>query len=354
MTAPALRALKETFNCTITVLTSPMSAPVAPFIPDIDDIIVFNAPWVKTDEPSAIDQFYKPIDEIKCRQFDAAVIFTVYSQNPMPSIILAFLAGIPLRLAYCRENPYQLLTNWIPDKEPYTFVQHQVRRDLKLVESVGAHTKDKLLCLKVDEGKWPDTQHKLRLLNIEPSRPWIIFHPGVSEEKRRYPVAHWIETGRKIREFYGVQILITGTENEKDLAEEIRCGIGSGCFSLAGLMTLEEFILLVKKSPLIISVNTSSIHIAAATNTPVIVLYALTNPQHTPWKATGRVLWYDVPEKMRSKNEVIRFVHNTLHPRNASMVTPRDVLRTLHEVLTRSDSTIPEMLPLRSKQEELL
>ena len=182
----------------------------------------------------------------------------------------------------------------------------------------------------------------------------MIFHPGVSEEKRRYPVAYWIETGRKIREFYGVQILITGTESEKDLAEEIRCGIGSGCFSLAGLMTLEQFILLVKKSPLIISVNTSSIHIAAATNTPVIVLYALTNPQHTPWKATGRVLWYDVPEKMRSKNEVIRFVHNTLHPRNASMVTPRDVLRTLHEVLTGSDSTIPEMLPLRSKQEQLL
>ena len=34
---------------------------------------------------------------------------------------------------------------------------------------------------------------------------------------------------------------------------------------------------------------------AAALGTPVIDLYALTNPQHTPWRVRSRVLSHDVP-----------------------------------------------------------
>jgi ADP-heptose:LPS heptosyltransferase len=35
--------------------------------------------------------------------------------------------------------------------------------------------------------------------------------------------------------------------------------------------------------------------VAAAVGTPVVDLYALTNPQHTPWKVRNRVLFQDVP-----------------------------------------------------------
>jgi ADP-heptose:LPS heptosyltransferase len=37
------------------------------------------------------------------------------------------------------------------------------------------------------------------------------------------------------------------------------------------------------------------VHIAAALGTPVVDLYALTNPQHTPWRVPSRVLSHDVP-----------------------------------------------------------
>ncbi len=51
------------------------------------------------------------------------------------------------------------------------------------------------------------------------------------------------------------------------------------------------------RAPLLVSNNTGPVHIAAAVGTPVVDLYALTNPQHTPWGVPNRVLYHDVPCK---------------------------------------------------------
>ncbi len=52
---------------------------------------------------------------------------------------------------------------------------------------------------------------------------------------------------------------------------------------------------LLSFAPLLISNNTGPVHIAAALDTPVVDLYALTNPQHTPWNTSHRTLYRDVP-----------------------------------------------------------
>ena len=46
---------------------------------------------------------------------------------------------------------------------------------------------------------------------------------------------------------------------------------------------------------MLISNNTSAVHVASAVSTPVVDLYALTNPQHIPWRIPCRVLFEDVP-----------------------------------------------------------
>src|SRR5436853_376904 len=85
MTAPAFRALKETFGAKITVLTSSMAAGIIKHIPEIDDSIIFDLPWVKNEKATYTDSFYKGVEAIKAANFDGAVIFTVYSQNPLPN-----------------------------------------------------------------------------------------------------------------------------------------------------------------------------------------------------------------------------------------------------------------------------
>src|SRR4051794_40522587 len=85
MTTPALRALRETFECSITVLTSKMGNLITPFIKEIDDVIVHDVPWIKTNESINPESLFSLIEKIKQQNFDAAIIFTVYSQNPLPA-----------------------------------------------------------------------------------------------------------------------------------------------------------------------------------------------------------------------------------------------------------------------------
>src|SRR5579875_2666973 len=349
MSSPAIRALKETFGCKITVLTSSMGSSIAPYIAGIDDVIEFDLPWVKTHTAQSSETCCQIVETIKKRKFDAAVIFTVYSQNPLPSALLAYMAHIPLRLAYCRENPYALLTNWVPDKEPYTFIQHQVRRDLELVAAVGATTKDEHLRLCAYENDWLPVVQQLKQAGVDAAKPWLVLHAGVSEFKRTYPKEQWVAAAQKIITELGYQLILTGAGNEKLLAQELKNEIGNGAFSLAGLLSLPQFIALIAQAPLVLSVNTGTIHIAAAVGTPVVVLYALTNPQHSPWKAKGKVLVYDVPDGLRSKNEVIQYVQKQLHPQGVPMVMPDDIVKAIHKVLSgKSNILIPEMIALRT------
>ena len=83
MTTPALRALKRSIpDSHLTLLTSINGAAVTPFIPEIDDTIEYAAPWLKNSATHDPSFDLAIIDTLSQRQFDAAVIFTVYSQNP--------------------------------------------------------------------------------------------------------------------------------------------------------------------------------------------------------------------------------------------------------------------------------
>jgi len=51
---------------------------------------------------------------------------------------------------------------------------------------------------------------------------------------------------------------------------------------------------LIERATVLVSNNSGPVHLASALATPVVDLYALTNPQHTPWQTPHRVLFHDV------------------------------------------------------------
>lgn len=295
MSTPAIRALKQSIpGAEITLLTSSSGEAVARFIPEIDQVMRYAAPWMKSSaghDPSADMDF---VAELAQRRFDAAVIFTVYSQNPLPAAMLCYLAGIPLRLAHCRENPYRLLTHWVRETEPQEQVRHEVRRQLDLVATVGAKADDERLSLRVPPASTARVIDRLQSMGIDPYGTWIAMHPGATAASRRYPPQQWRVAATELSALLHCPLVFTGGHDEAPLIDEIREGL-PGTHSLAGRLELDQLAALIALAPVLVSNNTGPAHIAAAVGTPIVDLYALTNPQHTPWQVPSRVLFRDVP-----------------------------------------------------------
>jgi lipopolysaccharide heptosyltransferase II len=333
MSGPAMRALKNTFHGRLTLLTSKMGSLAAPHLAEIDQVITADLPWVRTGTMPSVGEFFVLTEKLRALKFDLAVIFTVYSQSALPAATLTFLAGIPRRLAYCRENPYHLLTDWVPDKEPYAFILHQVERDLKLVQAIGARPLDDRLRISYSQAAKKSALRKAASCGIDVQRPWVLLHPGVSEKKRQYPVQHWIEAGNLLQKELDMQLVISGSASDAPLAEEIRKGLSSQAWSLAGLLNMDEFIAFTSASQLVISVNTATSHIATALNRPLVVLYARTNPQHTPWKGRPEVLSFSGDPAQASRNEIIRWVNRKLYTAEMPYPEPQKILTAARKLL---------------------
>jgi hypothetical protein len=290
------------------------------------------------------------IDRLRAFRFDGAVIFTVYSQSPLPAALFCYLADIPLRLAYCRENPYRLLTHHIAEDEPGekafngggarlpegaglpvegagTHVRHEVRRQLDLVAHIGCTTEDERLSLKVPEEAVRAAREVLRQVGVS-GQPFIAVHPGATAPSRRYPAEGFSEVCRALTAKTSLPVVFTGDESEKLLVDAIRRGVKARTYSVAGGLGLSGLAALIDDASLLISNNTGPAHIAAALGTPVVGLYALTNPQHTPWKVASRVLFHDVPCKFCYKSVCPRGTNDCL-----ASVSPQDVVAAAMELL---------------------
>ena len=142
------------------------------------------------------------------------MIFTVYSQNPLPAALLCHLADIPLRLAHCRENPYQLLTDWVPEPEPENGMRHEVRRQLDLVAESAAATGDDTLSLQVPRLRRRRAHAGARRARAStPARPWLVVHPGATAPSRRYPPERFAASAGASSRSDGLQVVFTGSDD---------------------------------------------------------------------------------------------------------------------------------------------
>lgn len=298
MTTPALRAIRESLpGCSLTLLTSPSGAAIAPYIPEIDDTIAYAPPWLKSSPVHDPDYQLEMVEILRARKFDAAIIFTSFSQNPLPTALVCHLARIPLRLAHCHENPYQLLTNWVLDVEPAQGIRHEVRRQLDLVASVGFRAANEKLSFAVQQEDMARLRKRLGVREAD-GRQWVMLHPGATAVSRRYPPEHWARVATALYADLGLHVLLTGDTGESELIDSIieASGLTSPAIqSLAGQLDIGELGAAIALSSVVVSNNTGPAHMAAAIGTPLVDLYALTNPQHTPWQARSRVLFHDVP-----------------------------------------------------------
>lgn len=300
VTTPALHALKSASpDVHLTLMASPIGAQAAALNPDVDDVIVYQAPWM--DPWRRLDQNPRREHDMIARlaegSFDAAVIFTSFRQSPLPSAYMTYLAGIPLRLAASIDGPGSLLTD--RHKHPETMM-HEVERGLDLVDAVGFPIDERRMVLAPTEEARGRVNALLRD-RTDGRGPLVVLHPGCSMEARTYPWEMFADVAGLLVETLGATVMLTGAEDERDLVQSVYEKTPAHCrdrvVKVAGALSFPELCALIERADLTVTNNTGPMHVSAAVRTPVVALFALTNPpeQWGPWQVPHRQLYHDVP-----------------------------------------------------------
>ena len=345
VTTPALHAIKCSLPAAkLTLLASAVGAQAGRLDPDVDDVIVYAAPWMDPWRtlPRDPEREQRMIATIRERQFDGAIIFTSYHQSPLPAAYLCYLADVPLRVAASIDGPGSLLTT--RHKHPERMM-HEVERGLDLVGALGMTTDRAELRLAVPDDARSAAHAFLAKRVASYARPLIVVHPGCSMPARTYPEEMFSEVVELAVQHLGATVVLTGADGERELVRRVHGHLDTASrehvIPAAGDLGFADFCALLQRADLVITNNTGPMHVAAAVKTPVIALFALTNPpeQWGPWRVPHRLLYHDVSCRL-CYVRVCPYGHECL-----TLVSPSMVVDAAQELLAETgalSAPVPE------------
>ena len=269
MTTPAIRAVKRSGpGRRVTLLTSPVGVEAAGLVPEVDEVLPYGAPWMKATAPRLDGQADRAMIELlRAHRFDAAIIFTVYSQNPLPLRLAHYLADIPLPPAPLPRKP-------VPTPHPLGAGENpKAASGMKCGASStsspasgsGRRTSASPCASPSERVARPSASWAL---GLEPGGRWVIIHPGATAPSRRYPRRASPRSRARLALEDGLQIVFTGSACERELVEGIRAAMGVPSHSLVARLDLAGLAALLSVAPLLVANNTGPVHVAAAVGTP--------------------------------------------------------------------------------------
>lgn len=282
---PAFHALRKRFpDARMVLLTSPTlrGAPGAEDVladdPTFDDRIVYYA------DESNRPRFLKALcGRIRRESFDMTVML------PDDRSRFRHLAKHLALLALAGQRRFTGFRIVSPDQ----YGLGQVPRLMGLLEPLGIAEVEPYPWIRVSEDR---RQAALRRFLPGDGRPLIAMQCGAKRPANRWMPGRFIEVGRRLVEEHAAHILLTGGPGERVLTDEIACGIGAHCTSLAGETSVTDLAALLERCVLLVSNDTGTMHVAAAMGIPVVAIFSARDHPFRwyPHGSHHRVLRHDV------------------------------------------------------------
>lgn len=211
--------------------------------------------------------------------YDQAIVLP----NSFKSALIPFFARIPLRTGWRGEMRYGLLNDVrILDKKRYPLMVQRYAA-LALPKEAASLNDFPFPELNIDAAQRPQLLTKFAL---QLNRPLLILCPGAEYgPAKRWPEHYFAEVAdEKIRA--GWQVWLMGSAKDHPVADAIRKLLlddeRAHCYNLAGATSLGEAIELMACADAVLSNDSGLMHIAAALQKPLAVIFGSTSPDHTP------------------------------------------------------------------------
>lgn len=229
---------------------------------------------------------------IRSYDFDAGLLLT----NSFGSALLFYLAKIPERWGYSRDGRRLLLTKKVSAKKIKKSC-HQADYYMGLISGLGFQTAPPKLFFPLTEEEKKEAREQILSFGADLKHPLVILNPGASYgPAKRWPAERVSELGRRLQDRHQATVLITGSREEKDLAESIAARMAQKPINLCGQTSLRTLAGLISQSALFVTNDSGPMHLANALKVPVVAVFGPTDPAVTgPYQEPAVVIKKDVP-----------------------------------------------------------
>ncbi|HLA69602.1 MAG TPA: lipopolysaccharide heptosyltransferase II [Bacteroidota bacterium] len=268
LTLPLIQVLKEFVpKAEIDVVVVPRAAELCRNHPAIERIIEYD----KRGKDKGWAGFRRMVGILGEKEYQIAVL----PHRSLRSALLAFLAGIPLRIGFSKGAGRFLLTKSID----YETEKHEVERNLSLLTAIGIRDLGKVLP-RVYPSR-PDQEAVSRIMSAVPvpKRARVIaVAPGTIWNTKRWMKERFVELINMIVD-NGFAVVLVGGKEDRALCNEIlEAAKRKSIINAAGSLTLLESAELLSRCRLTISNDSAPMHLSVAVGTPVVAIFGATVP----------------------------------------------------------------------------
>jgi heptosyltransferase III len=273
LATPTVRAIKAAKpDVRVTMMVNRGTEDVLFANPDLEEVIVLNK--------GSLAAQSRLIAGLRSRRFDTVIDLTDGDR----SAFLSWISGASVRIGFNDEHRWRgkYYSQVIPS-EPG--VRHRIDRDLEALKPLGiqAGSKDPQLWLTPEEANSAD--QLLDQLGVQRSQSMVILQPSARYWFKAWPPERYAELADRLASQYRCQVLIGGSDQDTDLAHQIRRMAKSRLINAAGRTTIKQFAAMAKKSALFVGSDNGAMHMASAVGTPVVALFGPSNPRE--WSPRG-------------------------------------------------------------------
>lgn len=276
---PALRALRASYpTAEITLLGLPWASSfVKRFKHYIDRFIHFPGYPGLPEQAYSADKWSEFVHTMHQEQFD--LIVQMQGNGTIVNEMLQTLGSTYVAGFHC-DSCYMDSPLFIE----YPNQGSEIIRHLALMEHIGAKKLQEQLEYPIEEHE----QEELNQLALPLQRgTYVCVHPGSRGSWRQWPVQHFASLADYVGE-QGFTIVLTGTKEEAPITQAVKEYMNHPAIDLTGQTSLGAIAALIRDAGLLISNCTGVSHIAAAVQTPSIVISMDGEPER--WGPLNKIL----------------------------------------------------------------
>jgi lipopolysaccharide heptosyltransferase I len=272
---PALTALRKSFpDANISWFIRPDFAPLLENHPHLNEVILFDRKFLGKAwyHPRAFGSLLSLIWRLRRSKFDLVIDL----QGLFRTASLAWLSRCKNRfgMTMARELAHIFYTHKIPQDQDCI---HLVDYYLKIIQAAGASQTQAQFVLPVNSAAVDSVNEMLGAYGVNVDN-YAVFVPGSAHTDKRWPIERFAALADKISSQFGLSIVGIGTASEKGDVETLSRLAGIPIANFAGQTSLAELFALLRAAKLVVSNDTGPGHIAAALDTPTVLIFGRSNP----------------------------------------------------------------------------